>query len=173
MIRDLGNVNSRQNLWICKKYCSEINIKIFFLLKMWMWTVINQDFSNCNHCILTDIILRILISPRISWFPKHNLNFLPVSLRNTWFHVIFPNAISLKKHKTVKWVNKWFETDSWSKKQLHFNISWKSTVGIFIGNSLIKIFWYSQIILVPPEKTVQFWFENFWYQFLTSKKPVQ
>jgi hypothetical protein len=55
---------------------------------MQMETVIKQDFSFCNHFILTN-----RHNPEIIDFVSdytHNLDFSQVSLRNTWFHVIFP-----------------------------------------------------------------------------------
>jgi len=59
-----------------------------FFMKIRMKTVINQDFLILNtrfHII----------------FQKHNLNFSPVSLRNTQFHVV---SMGKHKHKTVQWV---------------------------------------------------------------------
>ena len=72
---------------------------------MQMQTVLNRDFSICIHFLLTNrhdseiIDFRqyldfLPISQRNTRFhiifPKHNLNFPPVSLRNTQFHMVFP-----------------------------------------------------------------------------------
>jgi len=61
---------------VSKKYQFKFDIEILFL-KIGIKTVINRDFSKSNS--LFHII-----------FPKHNLDFPPVSLRNTQFHIIFP-----------------------------------------------------------------------------------
>jgi hypothetical protein len=53
-------------------------------MKIQMKTVINWDFSNCNCFISTNGHNYEIIDFR------HNLNFLLVSLKNTWFHIIFP-----------------------------------------------------------------------------------
>ncbi len=49
----------------------------FFFMKIWLKMVINWDFS------ISNTLFHII-------FPKHNLNFPPISLRNTRFHIVFP-----------------------------------------------------------------------------------
>ncbi len=83
-------------------------------MKIQTKTVINQDFSNCNHFISTNRHNSEIIDFRHSLdfslvslrntqfhavFPKHNLDFLPVSLRSTQFHVI---SMGKQEHKTVQ-----------------------------------------------------------------------
>jgi hypothetical protein len=74
---------------------------------MQMETVINQDFSFCNHFILTN-----RHNPEIIDFVSdytHNLDFLQVSLRNTWFHVITKGKIQTQNGTMGL---KQFETDN-------------------------------------------------------------
>jgi len=86
-------------------------------MKIHIKPVINRDFLNWNHFLLTNrhnseiIDFRhnlnfSLISLRNTLFhivfPKHNLNFSPFSLRNTRFHV---TSMGKHKHKTVQWVS--------------------------------------------------------------------
>jgi len=54
-----------------------------FFMKIWMKTVINWDFLNCNRFKLTNWHNSEIINFR------HNLDFSPISQRNTWFHISF------------------------------------------------------------------------------------
>jgi len=79
-------------------------------MKIQMKTVINQDFSFCNHFISTN-----RYDSEIIYF-RHNLDFSPISLRNTQFHFVFPKhnlnfpTVSLTQNGTMGL--KQFETDN-------------------------------------------------------------
>ncbi len=115
-------------------------------MKIHIKPVINRDFLNCNHFILTNrhnseiINFRhnlnfSLISLRNTLFhivfPKHNLDYPPVSLRNARFHVIFPKHNLNFSPFSLR--NTWFHVISMGKhKHKHKTVQW-------VWNGLKKI----------------------------------
>jgi len=135
-----------------------------------MKTVINWDFSNCNHFILTNQHNSKIIDSRHSLnfspisqrntqfhisFPKHNLNFPLASLRNTWFHIIFWkhnlnfSLVSLRNTQfhVVSMGKHGHKMVQWIclkpiKKKIHYisRFSWNSMVGILCHKILYRQF---------------------------------
>jgi hypothetical protein len=99
-------------------------------------------------------------------FPKHNLNFSPVSLRNTQFHVI---SMGKHKHEMVQLVWKGLKLITKEKKQYIWRFSRNSTGGVLYKKYCIVSFWYFQFCTGSTGTAIKFWYDIFRYWFLTFK----
>ncbi len=143
-------------------------------MKIRMKMVINWDFLILNtqfHIV----------------FPKHNLDFLPVSLRNTRFHIIFPqhnlnfSPVSLRntrfhvvsmgkhKHKMVQWVWYGLKLIKEEKKQYISIFSQNSTDGILYLKILYCKFLICQFYTSSTSISNKILYDNYQYQFCNVK----
>ncbi len=135
-------------------------------------------YENSNE---NDHKLRFLISNtrfHIA-FPKHDLNFPPVSLRNTRFHNIFPkhnlkfSLVSLRntqfhvismgkhKHKMVQWVWNGLKQIKEEKNDIFWYFLKIALMVFCISKYCIVYFWYVSFILAQPVLAIKFRYDNY------------
>ena len=142
-------------------------------MKIQIKTVINQDFVILNtrfHII----------------FPKHNINFPPVSMRNTQFHIVFPKhnldfsmvllrntrfqviSMGKHKHKMVQWVWNGLKLIKEEKNDIFWYFL-KIAPGILYLKILYCKFLICQFYTSSTSISNKILYDNYQYQFCNVK----